>query len=220
MTLPCRAVVFDFDGVIVDSNPIKVAALAELYRGHGAAFGAEIAAYYHRHAGVSRDRMFQHIEEVLLGRPVAPDRIAALSRRFGELVEDAVTACPPIAGALEFVRRHTGAVRLSVASGTPEEELRRIVERRGWTPLFAAVRGSPMHKADVVAEILRTQDLAPAQTVMVGDALTDLESAQRNGLPFVGIVPPGAENIFPAGTHIEPDLTGLEAAIATVVRWP
>ena len=216
MPLPCRAVIFDFDGVIVDSNPIKVAALVGMYREHGPEFCTEIATYYRLHAGLSRDRKFRHIEQTLLGRPVDEGRIAELSRRFSEMVEEAVTDCPVIPGAVEFVQKYAGTMPLFVASGTPEVELQRIVARRGWAPLFVEVRGSPTHKNELVAEIIRNNGLSPARTVMVGDALTDQEAALVNGLPFVGIVPRGEDDIFPAGTRIEPDLAGLEAAIRAV----
>lgn len=218
MPLPCSAVIFDFDGVLVDSNAIKIGAFIELYRAQGPEFCDAVATYYRLHGGVSRDRKFRHYEEVLLGRPPDEGRIAELSQRFSELVEEAVTRCPPIAGALEFIRRYFGALPMSVASGTPEVELQRIVERRGWTPLFVEVRGAPADKSDLVSEIVRNQRLDPALTVLVGDALTDLEAARANGLPFIGIVPPGEDNIFPAGTHVEPDLTGLDAAIAGMMN--
>jgi len=217
MPLPCRAVIFDFDGVIVDSNPIKVAALVEMYREHGPEFCAEISNYYRLHAGVSRDRKLRYIEQTLLGRPADEGRIAELSQRFSELVEEAVTGCPVIPGAMEFVQKHTGAMPLFVASGTPEIELQRIVARRGWAPLFVEVRGSPTYKSDLVADIIRTNGLSPAHTVLVGDALTDQEAAQVNGLSFVGIVPRGEEDFFPAGTHIQPDLVALETAIRAVI---
>lgn len=216
--LSCRAVIFDFDGVIVDSNPIKVGAFMDMYRDQGEAFCAEIANYYRLYAGISRIRKFRHIEETMLGRPASDERIAELSQRFSELVEEAVTGCPPIPGALEFVRTHADSLPLFVASGTPEVELQRIVTRRGWAPLFVDVRGSPTHKTDVVRDIIAANGLSPAETVMIGDALTDMEAAQANALPFIGIVPPGADNIFPADTRVEPDLTGLEAAIAAVTH--
>lgn len=215
---PCSAIVFDFDGVLVDSNGIKLAAFIELYGNHGNEVHEAIATHYRLHGGLSRDRKFRHYEHVLLGRPADEERIASLSQRFSEMVEDAVTRCPPIPGGIAFVRRHSGRLPMFIASGTPEVELRRIVHRRGWASLFADVRGAPTHKTDLLGEILERHGLDPATTVMVGDALTDLEAAQANGMPFIGVVPQGADDIFPAGTRIEPDLTALDAAISVVVN--
>lgn len=217
MSLPCQAVLFDFDGVIVESNAIKLNAFLDLYRGHGPEVDRAIADFYHRNGGLPRIQMLHHFDQLLLGRPRDEARVEEMARRIGAMVEDAVTACDEIPGALAFIRRHTGRHPLFIASGTPETELQRIVERRGWTPLFAEVAGSPRHKSDVVADLIARHGIAPARSVFVGDALTDLEAAQSNGLPFIGIVRPGAENVFPAGTRIEPDLTALEGAIAAVL---
>lgn len=217
MTLPCQAVLFDFDGVIVESNAIKLEAFLSLYRGHGPEVDRAIADFYHRNGGLPRGQMLRHFDEVVLGLPRNDERIEEMVRRVGGMVEDAVTACEEIPGALDFIRRHCDRHPLFIASGTPETELRRIVERRGWTPLFAEVAGSPRHKTIVVADLIDRHGIDATRSVFVGDALTDLEAAQTNGLPFIGVVRPGAENVFPAGTHIEPDLTALEGAIATVL---
>lgn len=220
MPLPCLAVLFDFDGVVVESNAIKIDAFLTLYRDHGPAVAGAIAAFYHRHGGLPRDRKFRHFEEVLLGRPCDKGRLLTLCRRFTAMVESAVTRCPEIPGALDFIRRHAATLPLFVASGTPEDELQRIVKARGWTSLFAEARGGPRHKRDVIAGILGRHRLDPARTVMVGDALTDLEAAEANGLRFVGVVRPGADDLFPIGTRIERDLTALDAAIAAVMDQP
>ncbi|PWC36131.1 HAD family hydrolase [Azospirillum sp. TSO35-2] len=217
MTLPCHAVLFDFDGVIVDSNRIKIDAFLELYRGHGPAVAEAITTFYNRNGGLPREHKLRHFDQVLLGLPPDEARVRALADRFGTMVEDAVSSCPEVPGALDFIRRHAATRPLFVASGTPETELRRIIDRRGWTPLFTETAGSPRHKRDVVADLVARHRLDTDRAVFVGDALTDLEAADSNGLRFIGILRPGADNVFPSGTHLIPDLTTLDAAIAAVL---
>ncbi|MBP2302762.1 HAD family hydrolase [Azospirillum picis] len=219
MTLPCTAVLFDFDGVIVESNAIKLTAFLALYSGSGRDVEHAIADFYHRNGGLPRERMLHHFDQVLLGRPRDDARVREMALRVGAMVEDAVSACPEVPGALSFIRRHSAARPLFIASGTPEPELRRIVDRRGWSPLFAEVAGSPRHKTDVVADLIARHRLEASRSVFVGDALTDLEAAEANGLAFIGIVRPGAENVFPPGTRIEPDLAALDTAIMDAVGF-
>lgn len=218
--LPCAAVVFDFDGVIVDSTAIKTAALLELYRPHGAEVQAAVGAFHRLNAGLSRTIKLRHVEEHVLGRSPDDAAIAALAQRLTDMMEDQVVACPSIPGADEFLRRHAGRLPMFVASGTPEDELQRIVAKRGLAGVFVEVRGSPIHKRELIRDLITRHDLDVTRTVMVGDALTDLEAAQVNGLAFVGIVPEGEDNLFPAGEHIRRDLTDLEDAIAVVLDRP
>ena len=205
----CDAVIFDFDGVIVDSVAIKLKAFTDLYAPHGAEVVAKVAAYQLHHGGMSRYLKFKHYEEDLLGRPLDETRLNDLCIRYNAAVEEAVTATPAIAGAEDALRRLSPHMPLFVASGTPEEELRRIVERRGLAGFFVAVRGAPTVKDDLVAEIVGAHRLDPARTLMVGDAITDHDAATRHGLPFLGVVAPGERSPFPAPTEVVPDLRGL-----------
>ncbi|MGQ9371097.1 HAD family hydrolase [Azospirillum sp. ST 5-10] len=203
------AVVFDFDGVIVDSTRLKLDAFATLYRPHGAAVVAAVTAYQRHHGGLSRFLKFKHFEEELLGRPLSGERMSELSARYNALVEDAVGAAPAVPGAEEALRALSGTLPLFVASGTPEEELRRIVERRGLAGYFTDVRGAPRVKEDLVGDIVAGHGLDAARTLMVGDAITDHDAAAAHGLPFLGVVPAGEEDPFPPGTPTVPDLHGL-----------
>ncbi|HYD71316.1 HAD family hydrolase [Azospirillum sp.] len=207
------AIIFDFDGVLVDSVNIKTEAFAELYRPHGEEVARQVAAYQRAHGGMTRHAKIRHFGATLLGRAPTDAEVDALAARMGALVEEKVTACPMIAGARDFLDRHHARVRLFVASATPEAELRRIVAGRGLAPYFRGVHGSPTPKDRVVAQIVRAAALDPARTVMVGDAEEDRAAAAASGVPFIGVLAPGQPSPFPPGVPTIPDLRTLEPAI-------
>lgn len=203
MTL--QAIFFDFDGVLADSVDVKTDAFAALYAEHGEDVVRRVVAFHLQHGGVSRFEKIRHYETVLLGRPAGEERVRALAGRFSDLVEQAVVRSPWIVGARDCLERLHGRVPLYVVSGTPEDELRRIVAARGMADYFAGVYGSPRGKAEILAEILARHGYAPAACVMVGDAMTDHTAARTAGVPFVGVAPDGASP-FPPGTTVLPDL--------------
>lgn len=210
------AIIFDFDGVLVDSVDIKTEAFAELYRPHGEEVARQVAAYQRAHGGMTRHAKIRHFGTTLLGRTPTDAEVDALAARMGALVEEKVIACPMIAGARDFLARHHARVRLFVASATPEPELRRIVEGRGLGAYFQGVHGSPAPKVRVVAAIVRGAALDPSRTVMVGDAEEDRGAAEASGVPFIGVLPPGQRSPFPPGVPTIPDLRSLEQAILTL----
>lgn len=205
-----KALALDFDGVVLDSVQVKSRAMAALFADEQPGDVAAIVALHERLGGIDRYRKFDMIHADILRRPLSPERRAELGRRFSELALREVLDSPFIAGAPELLaecRRRN--IPVFVASGTPEDELRDIVARRGLVPLLAEVHGSPRTKPVILAELMERHGLRPDEMVFVGDALTDFEAAQVTAIPFIGVVPKALDNPFAPTVLIVPDLTGL-----------
>jgi phosphoglycolate phosphatase-like HAD superfamily hydrolase len=202
------AVVFDFDGVIVESTDIKTAAFRALFADCPEYVDA-IEALHRRHEGVNRSVKFEMIYRDILQRPLNAETKAALARRYGELVVDQVVACPAVAGVPDVLEALGRRIPLAVVSSTPDAELQQIVARRELARYFRAVRGAPPAKVAAVAGIITTFGWPAHRVAMIGDTIADLEAARTNGLSFVGRVAPNRANAFPAGTSVVADLSGL-----------
>ncbi len=209
LTGPVEAVVFDFDGVVVDSVELKVDAFLDMYRDHGPDVMKAVEAYQRYHGGMSRMTKFAHFEAELLNRPADQERIDALCATYSSLVEEKVCACPMIAGAETFLKEYSDRVPFYVISGTPEQELNRIAERRGIAKHFRRLCGSPMSKEEGIEAFLAAGPYPRDRVAMIGDAITDYNAAVACSVGFVGIAPPGIPHFFPDGTRIIPDLTKL-----------
>jgi beta-phosphoglucomutase-like phosphatase (HAD superfamily) len=209
------AVVFDFDGVIVESLDIKSRVFATLFADFPAKV-AEIVALHERHAGINRMVKFEMIHRDILGVPLDDSRRTQLGRRFEDLVVEQVIACPMVAGAREVLESLHTRVPMAVASGTPDGELKHIVQRRGLEHFFTDVLGSPRGKGELIAEIIARHGWRPGRMLMVGDATADYDAARASGLAFIGRVPPGQSSPFPPGTLVIEDLKGLEKAVASL----
>ncbi len=201
------AIFFDFDGVLVESIKIKADAFMRLYAEFGAPVVRQVMEHHRAHEGISRIDKIRHCHKEILGVELTERDLAALGRRYSSLVEDAVVACDWVAGAQDFLE--AARVPLFVVSGTPEPELRRVVELRGMARYFRSVHGSPRGKGAIVAELLAEGKFDAARSLFVGDAMADLEAAQANQVPFIGRVPEGRANPFPEGTRTITDLTEL-----------
>lgn len=207
-----RSIIFDFDGVILDSVDIKTRAFARLFSEHGPDVERQAVEHHLAHGGISRFRKFQHIYEHILHLPLTDVESARLGEKFSALVFDEVVKAAWIPGAPEFLREHDRTFRCFVASGTPKEELLRIVELRGLTRHFAGIYGTPPTKQEIARRILAEHGFGKAEVVFIGDAMTDYTAAKDCGLAFIGIATDG-RGPFPAGTRVLPDLRGLAAAV-------
>ncbi len=198
-------VVFDCDGVLLDSVAIKTATFGTLYEDLGPEAVAYVTDYHMRHGGVSRYTKFEHFHEKFFGRAITPDESAALDRRFNDLALEQLLRTPAIPGAREFLAAHHGAGPMYVASGAPQYELTVILEKMDLARYFTAIHGSPPHKAVLLRRIVEAEGADPARTLMIGDSSTDLEAARAVGTRFLGV------GQFPPPLPWLPDLTGLDA---------
>lgn len=205
-----RAVVFDFDGVIVDSVSIKGDAFCALYEPYGAEAMRAVRDYHEAHGGMPRYDKLRHWQRTIAAGPDDAVTIEALAARFAAEVEHRVSVAPYIGGALVALEAiHQARLPAAIASATPVDELRAIVDRRQLTRFFEVVRGYPDTKKDVIAAMIARHGTVPRDIVMIGDAASDFEAARANGCRFVGIVKPGAASPFPTGTTTLADLTHL-----------
>ncbi len=184
-------VIFDFDGVVLDSNRLKTDAFGRVLAEAGYSVGAVEAflAYQARNFGRSRYLLFDDfLRDFAADEPGERDRERLLAA-FGRACVDGYGDVPETEGVRDLLEalRNRGA-RLFVASGSDQEELRGVVAVRGLAGYFDDVLGSPMRKTDCVRTILAglgepTREARRAW--FVGDAVADLQAAEDHGVPFV-----------------------------------
>lgn len=207
-------VVFDFDGVLVESVDVKTEAFAALYRPYGPDIVEKVTDWHLAHGGVSRFEKFRHFHRAFLGRNLDVAEEQQLGHRFSQLVEDAVVASAWVPGARDFLESHHSRLPLYVASGTPEDELIRIIGRRGMEHYFKGVFGSPASKGTILRNVIAIGGYASDRVLMVGDALTDLQGAQQANVGFLARVKTGVTDQFPVETTKVEDLTSLARYVA------
>jgi phosphoglycolate phosphatase-like HAD superfamily hydrolase len=214
---PLRAIVFDFDGVILESADVKTDAFIELYAEHGPEVCSQVRAHHLANMGISRFKKFAWIAENVLGRALTDDESAALGRRFSDLALAKVLAAPLVPGAeAALVALGARGLPLFVASGTPEDELRLIVERRGLSPRFREVHGTPRDKPTILGDVLARHGVAPAELLFIGDGMSDYRAAVAVGTQFLARDTALLHDEWVAlGVRREPDLVRLPEVVAS-----
>jgi phosphoglycolate phosphatase-like HAD superfamily hydrolase len=182
------AVIFDFDGVILESADIKTRAFRRLFSEHPDAIAEAAVAYHLANEGVSRYEKFRYVYRALLDQPLTEAEEKALGERFSEIALEEICAAPFVPGAMEFLAGGGGGRPLFVASGTPEPELVHIAKVRGIDGYFAELRGTPATKAQIIEDILRRHRFSPERVAFVGDAVSDKLAAEGGGLRFIARV--------------------------------
>jgi len=199
------AVVFDLDGVVVDSEQVWDDVREQLVRERGGRWhaGAQAAMM-----GMSSPEWSSYLHDEL-GLPESPQELndEVVRRMLARYRED----LPLIDGAVDAVRRLAAEFPLAVASSSNRQLIEADLERAGIAERFAAVvsseevaRGKPA--PDVYLEAARRLGVEPARCAAIEDSSSGIRSAHAAGMRVV-VVP---------NTHYPPAADALALADAIV----
>lgn len=185
------AVIFDFDGTLVDSAAAKYEAFFALFPqtpAHRQVVANVLAADPDGSRHVVIPRMVERMRSEHLALPAGhspEDRIAA----YADVVLEAVAACAEIPGASTVLRELRAAeCPVFISSNTPQEPLETLVQRRGWAALVAACYGYPNSKAATAQGLLSRLGITAGRLAVVGDGSSDRAAAEAVGAAFFPIV--------------------------------
>lgn len=183
------AIVFDFDGTLVDSNDVKAEVFGELYKSYGKEIVNKVVSFHKENLGIPRSHKFKYFQEELLGELYNDEIGDALSNKFTYLVEEKITHVPCFQGVSEFLDIYHSNLPFFLASATPDKELKSIVSQRGIKQYFDGVYGYPMTKSQILCHIINKNSFIPKRVLMIGDTFSDWEGAKMAGTKFIIFAP-------------------------------
>jgi phosphoglycolate phosphatase-like HAD superfamily hydrolase len=179
-------IIFDFDGVIVESVDIKAQAFCHVFRQRPPEIRRQILELHMNQAGTPRRDKFRIIYKEFLNQPVSAVELEQLSVEFSQFCVDKIVAAPYVTGAFEFISQYHGTYDMFIVSSAPESELKEIVNRRGIDGFFKGIFGTPRGKLEICHAILKQKQLLPQQVAFIGDSISDYQVARQCGTRFIG----------------------------------
>jgi beta-phosphoglucomutase len=191
-----QAIVFDFDGVIADSEPLHLKAFQQMLREAGMDFTA--ADYYAHYLGYDDVGLLQALARDR-SVPMSDGHIASLVARKGAILQEMLHDGHVLfRGAAEFIETAARQVPIAIASGALRHEIVEIIGGAGLQHLFPVIvaAGDTPHSKPSPAPYLLAferlrestgEDLDPSRCVAIEDSRWGLESARGAGLRCVGV---------------------------------
>lgn len=175
--------IFDCDGVVLDSNKVKTESFYKAALSYGERAADELVEYHVANGGVSRYKKFSYFLDHIVEKP-SEAALKELLADYAANVQAGLQNCV-IAPALERLRNRTPHSRWLIVSGGDQAELREIFQMRGISDWFdAGIFGSPDTKEDIlIRELENGNILTPA--LFIGDSKYDFKAAKFVGLDFV-----------------------------------
>lgn len=179
-----QTLVFDCDGVVLNSNKIKTKAFYIAALPYGEQAALQLVDYHLAHGGISRYKKFEVFLEEMVPKGVDGPSLNELLSAYAAKVKKGLMTCE-IAGGLDELRQQTPDARWLVVSGGDQNELREVFAGRKLAKMFdGGIFGSPDNKEQILQrEIENGVIVLPA--VFLGDSRYDKISASRNGMDFI-----------------------------------
>ena len=184
-----KAIIFDMDGVIVDTNPHHRTAWREFYQRYGKTLTDE--AFVEHVLGKHNTHIIAHLFD---GQTLTPDEVLRLGNEkealFRELYRPDIVA---VAGLVDFLKALKAAgILTAVATSAPVENLDFVIDALKLRPYFDALLNEsmvscPKPDPEIYQKAMATLGVEPGESVVFEDSMTGIRAARASGATVVGL---------------------------------
>lgn len=183
--IQAKTVVFDCDGVLLNSVLHKTKAFREWVITYYPSLEGKFIKYHLASYGIGRSTQLKHFIKEILRMRVTNKSFQSMLHRLDELIGKHMKKVKLNPGVRELMSRCIKNKRkMFVVSGAPQGELEFHLKRLGIFDKFQGVYGAPISKEDGVRRIIKAYKINPKTAVFVGDATADAYAAHHFGIRF------------------------------------
>ncbi len=182
-----KNILFDFDGVILDSMPIRDYGFKKIFEDFDDNLVNKLLEYHNQNGGLSRYVKIKYFYNKLLKQEILEEKIINYADNFSKIMKrELVDKRYLIADTLKFIKENYEKYNLHIVSGSDEKELKYLCRELGIDSFFQSINGSPTHKNKLVEDVLVINKYMESETILIGDSINDYEEAKTNNLNFYG----------------------------------
>lgn len=182
-----KQLLFDFDGVIMDSVPLKGEGFRYIFRKFPTKAQNELLNYHQVNGGVSRYDKIRYFFSDIVKQGFSEDDVQAYAAEFSQFITAQLYKSDLIiTEVVQFIQQNYQRYDMAIVSASDQEELRGICRHHGFDQYFFDILGSPKLKKDNIASVLLQHDYAKQATALIGDSPADKAAADANHIHFIG----------------------------------
>lgn len=182
-----KNIIFDFDGVILDSVPTKTEGFKKLFQEFPTELVDKLIEYHAQNGGISRYKKIRYFFNELINQDISEDEVLNYANMYSQITKKELTNQKYIIeDTVNFIKQNHKKYNMHIASGADENDLRYICENLDLSQYFLSINGSPKIKSDIVKTILEFNNYKNEETILIGDSLNDYEASSENDIEFYG----------------------------------
>jgi HAD superfamily hydrolase (TIGR01509 family) len=214
-----RAIIFDCDGVIADTEPLHLAAFQRVLAEEGLSLAE--GDYYDRYLALDDRSCFMRLYEER-GRDLDPKKLNELMARKAAYLEPAIRERLRIFPGVErFVRGAAARFPLAIASGALRHEIELILDAARLLDCFCAIVSAedvsmgkphpePFLKALALINEVRSEAIRPEECIVVEDSIQGIEAARAAGMRCLAVTNSYGRELLSGADLLVGSLTGID----------
>ena len=182
-----KNILFDFDGVILDSMPVRDFGFRKIFEEFDTNLVDELIKFHNINGGLSRYVKIRYFYEELLVTTISEKKVQELAKKFSEIMrKELPNKKYMIEETVKFIEDNHKKYNLHIVSGSDSDELRFLCKELEIDKYFLSIDGSPTPKNELVANVVQENNYLENETILIGDSINDYEAAKVNNIDFYG----------------------------------
>jgi len=182
-----KNILWDFDGVILDSMKIKGDGFVELFKEYNEEHLNKLEQYHYDNGGISRFEKIKYFYDEILKKDITEIEVIKLADKFSAIInKNLFNSSNLIDDSVNYIKENYKKYNFHIVSGAEHNELNELCKYFKLDKYFVSIYGSPTKKDVLVKEVLEKFNYKKNETILIGDAITDFYAANLNDINFYG----------------------------------
>ena len=187
MSNTIKVIFWDFDGVLMNSNPIRDLGFEKVLADFPSDEVQLLMDFHRSNGGLSRYVKFRHFFETIRGEELTDEKLKHYTDSFSKIMLGLlIDSSLLIKETVDFVKNNHQNYKMHIVSGSDQTELRKICDALKLSDYFISIHGSPTPKKQLVKNLITQHNYIVSECLLIGDSHNDFEAADVNGLEFFG----------------------------------
>ncbi len=180
-----KVILWDFDGVLMNSNSVRDLGFEKVLAGYPEVQVEELMKYHKSNGGLSRYVKFRYFFEEIRKEKVSDEQIQELAKKFSLIMRQVLfDESLLIKDSIKFVKENFSKFKMHIVSGSDGIELNDLCKHLDIGKYFITIEGSPTAKDQLVKQLLSNFNYSLNECVLIGDSINDMEAAKVNSISF------------------------------------
>ena len=182
-----KNIIWDFDGVLINSNQIREAAFREAFTGYSKKNIAELIKFHKLNEGLSRYVKIEYFFNKILNQKLTKKKSNKILKVYNSICLDKLKDKKLLINeTITFIKQLYSTKDFHIASGSDNNELNELFLSLDIGNYFNSINGSPEPKKEIVKRIISENNYNINETCLIGDSINDYEAALQNDIQFFG----------------------------------
>ena len=180
-------IVFDFDGVILDSDLLKFDIFELLFRYEKKNIKNKILKYHFKNQGINRKVKFKHISKNILKLDNFKKKALELEKTFKVEFKKKIPSCKFSCGAINSLKfLNKSNIPCYIATGVHQKEINELISKLKIKKFFKNIYGYPKKKDEILRIIKKSENVKYSKIYFIGDSMSDFFAAKKRKVNFLG----------------------------------